>query len=92
MTMNRKRFMYSSFATGSATFLAGVLLTQVPGKDHSVDSIFLISSMLLLGCACCLMVRWRPEGFLARSALTIAVFELLVSVYALISILTYRHY
>jgi hypothetical protein len=66
----------------------GILLTQAPGRNHTLDLTFLLCSFILLVSACWLL--WRVgSGVLRNTALTIAFFEVLVAAYGAVSILTY---
>lgn len=68
---------------GSAVLVFAVLLTQTPGKDRTFDVLILVvAGALLSGALAASRFRLLPATFLGV--------ELLVCIYALISVLTYR--
>jgi hypothetical protein len=86
----QKTIQWGSFGLGSIGFVIGFLLTQAPGKDHSLDFLFLVVSAASLGLACWLLIRDR-DSTLRNVALTLAVLEVLAAAYGVISIVTYSH-
>jgi len=85
----RKAVLWSSFGTGTMGFVLGTLLTQAPGRDHSLDLTFLVGSAALLGVATWMLLR-ANRGNLGNIALTVAVLEVATAAYFGVSILTYR--
>jgi hypothetical protein len=79
---------WGCFGIGSAGCVLGILLTQAPGRNHTLDLVFLLCSLVLLVPACWFL--WRVgSGVLRNAALTIGFFEVLIAGYAVVSILTY---
>ena len=82
------------FGLGSALLIFAVLLSQVPGQDRTFDKVtFLITGLLL---AASLLVgrfhrgvgRWRAGTILTIILST----ELMLCLYGLVSVLTYRQH
>jgi hypothetical protein len=78
-----------SLVVGSIGLAVGILLTQAPGRDHKLDLMFLAGSAVLLAIACWLLPRITKSGILRDALLTVAVLELLVSAYGVVSSVTY---
>ncbi len=79
---------------GTAVLAFSVLLTQTPAEDRTLDTIMLIGAGLLLTAALVVGRRrrstsgdWRPWPVAA----VILAGELVVCLYGLISVTTYRH-
>ncbi len=66
------------------------MLTQVPGKSHSLDLSFLVASIILLGFAGWMLKRGNGASTVRNTALTVAALEALLAAYGVVSFITYR--
>ena len=81
---------WASFALGSVGCGVGVMLTQAPGKNHSLDLSFLVASIILLGLAGWMLKRGDGASVVRNTALTLAALEALLAAYGVASIITSR--
>jgi ATP/ADP translocase len=87
---------WSSFALGTLVLLFAILLTQTPSKEHTFDLIVLLMAASLLLAALLLgrlgkrttgVASFGPAGMIMTGVL---ILELLVCLYGILSIVTYR--